>query len=252
MVNVLRMADFHQEVLGKHCRICGKALARFKVRYSCDDRKDELGETFGVAVSGDSADVHPVSFCHGCYNILARARKAREKNRVYTPSIELFSWSPHIASCTVCDHFQKAASGGRPRKKNIGRPSAGSPRSAITHLHTVAPPTFNTGDVRSLISRSVPINDLVCPMCSLIVDRTIQLTTCNRLVCLSCLCSSLSESGFSCPCCRDDHLQDHSTMVCPSPVVMKIIGDILVPCVRCKKQVTTGIYKCTPYNFYLM
>ena len=232
MVNVLRMAEFHQEILGKHCRICGKALARFKVRYSCDHRRDELEGTFGVPVSGDSADVHPVSFCHSCYNVLARARKAKGDNRVYTPSVELFSWSPHVANCAVCDHFQKAASGGRPRKKKIGRPSASSTRSVITHLHTIAPaPFFNTVDVRSLTvqstSSSVPISDLVCPMCSLIVDRPIQLTTCNKLVCLDCLCSSLSEGGFGCPCCRDDHLEDQNTMVCPSPVVMKIIGDLL-------------------------
>ena len=43
------MADFHQDLLRKHCRICAKALAKFKVRYSCVDRCDELEKTFGVA-----------------------------------------------------------------------------------------------------------------------------------------------------------------------------------------------------------
>ena len=252
------MADFHQEVLRKYCRVCGKALAKFKVSYSCADRSDELEKTFGVAVSGDSADVHPVSFCHSCYNVLVRTRKAKEANRLYTPSVEVFSWSPHIvSSCTVCEHFRKAASGGRPKKQKIGRPSANSTRSVITHLHTIAPTSFfNTVDVCSLTvqsaTSSVSISDLVCQLCSSIVDRPIQLTTCNRLVCLNCLCSSLSENGFSCPCCRDDHLRDHNTMVCPSPVVMKIIGDLLVPCDKCNKQVVTGIQKYTPLNLIII
>ena len=143
------------------------------------------------------------------------------------------------------------------RSKKIGRPSANSTRSVITHLHTIAPTSFfNTVDVCSLTvqsaTSSVSISDLVCQLCSSIVDRPIQLTTCNRLVCLNCLCSSLSENGFSCPCCRDDHLRDHNTMVCPSPVVMKIIGDLLVPCDKCNKQVVTGIQKYTPLNLIII
>ena len=214
------------------------------MRYSCADRCDELEKTFGVAVSRDSPDVHPVSFCHGCYNVLVRSRKAKEANKLYTPSVEVFSWNPHTSNCTVCDYFEKAARGGRPRKQKIGRPSAISTHSAIMHLHTTAPSTFfNAVDVHSRTlqsaTSSVSISDLVCPLCSLVVDRPIQLITCNKLVCLNCLCSSLSNNGFS---CIGDHLKDHNTMVCPSPVVMKIIGDLLVSCVKCNKEVVAGIH----------
>ena len=240
------MADYHKEVLRKHCKICAKALAKFKVSYSCADRTDELEKTFRVVISRDSPEVHSVSFCHSCYNVLVRSRKAREANRLYTPSVELFAWSSHNSSCTVCDHFQKAASGGRPRKQMIGHPSACSTCSTIMHLHTLAPTSlFSKVDVHSLTlqstTSSVSIDDLVCPMCSSIVGRPIQLTICNRLICLNCLCSSLSRNGFSCPCCGSDHLKDHNTMVCPSPVVMKIIGDLLVSCEKCHKQVVVGI-----------
>ena len=250
------MADFHKEVLRKHCRVCAKALARFKVSYNCADRSDELEKTFGVVVSRDSPDVHPVSFCHGCYNVLVRSRKAREANRLYTPSVEPFAWSPHTGSCTVCDHFQSVASGGRPRKQKIGRPSSSSTRSAIMHLHTIAPASFfNTVDVHSLTfqstNSSVSIDDLICPLCSFVVNRPIQLTNCNRLVCFNCLCSSLSNNGFSCPCCKTDHLKDHNTMACPSQVVMKIIGDLLVSCVKCKTQIVTGMRMNTALNLKL-
>ena len=223
MVNVLRMADFHQEVLGKHCRICGKALARFKIRYSCADKRYR-----GAGVNLWNSCEWRQCRCTPCV-FLPRLLQHR-------PSVEQFLWTPHNAICTICDHFHKAASGGRPRK--IGGPSASSTRSTIKHLHTIAPEAYFSR-VEST-SSSVSISDLVCPMCSLIVDRPIQLTTCNRLVCLKCLCSTLSKSGFSCPSCRVDHLEDQSTMVCPSPVV-KIIGDLLVPCVKCNKQVATGI-----------
>ena len=60
------------------------------------------------------------------------------------------------------------------------------------HLHDVAPLSyFNTDDVHSLVihshTSSVSTNDLVCRLCSSIVDHPIQLTTCNRLVCMRCL-----------------------------------------------------------------
>lgn len=76
-------------MLTKHCRICAKPLVRFKASYNCVDRRGELGETFGVVVSEDNPDVHPTSFCHGCYNVLVRSRKAREANRVYNPLLQL-------------------------------------------------------------------------------------------------------------------------------------------------------------------
>ena len=35
---IIRVADYHMEVLAKHCRICAKPLARFKVSYRWGDR----------------------------------------------------------------------------------------------------------------------------------------------------------------------------------------------------------------------
>ena len=79
-VNVLRMADFHQEVLGKHCRICGKA--------SCAERSDELERTFGTP-----ADVHLL------LRLLQHSGERKKgQGRKQAVHSELFSWNPH---CTV-------------------------------------------------------------------------------------------------------------------------------------------------------
>ena len=67
------------KVLAEHCW----PLARFRCR-----------DNFGVATKEDNPDVQPPSFCRGCY-MLVHSRKAREENRVYTPTVQLFSWSAH-------------------------------------------------------------------------------------------------------------------------------------------------------------
>ena len=241
------MDDYHMEVLTKHCRVCAKPLARFKVSYRCADRSEALGKTFGLSVKEDNPDVQPPSFCHRCYNVLVRSQKAKEEDRVYTPTVQLFAWSAHTEhSCSVCDHFKRASSGGGPRKHKIGRPSTTSTHSAITHLYAIAPPSlFNPANLNSLAihtcTSSVSTDDLMCHLCSAIVDRPIQLATCNRLVCMECLCTSLREKGFCCPCCGSDHLHDFNTMVQPSPVVMKVLGDLQVTCKKCRQQIAAGI-----------
>ena len=119
------------EALTKHCRVCTKPLARFKVSYRCADRSDALERTFGVAIKEDNPDVQPPLFCHSCYNVLVRSQKAKEEKRVYTPTVQLFAWNAHTEdSFTVCDYFQKASCGGRPRKTEDW--------SSIDHQHTLS------------------------------------------------------------------------------------------------------------------
>ena len=73
------------EVLTKHCRVCAKPLARFKVSYRCADRSEALGKSFGLSVKEDNPDVQPPSFCHSCYNVLVRSQKAKEENECTLP-----------------------------------------------------------------------------------------------------------------------------------------------------------------------
>ena len=76
------------EVLTKHCRVCAKPLARFKVSYRCADRSEALRKTFGLSVKEDNPYVQPPLFCHSCYNVLVRSQKAKEENRVYTLTVQ--------------------------------------------------------------------------------------------------------------------------------------------------------------------
>ena len=170
------MADYHKEVLDKHCRVCAKPLSRFKVSYRCADWSAALEKAFGLAVNTDNPDVHPSSFCHGCYNVLTRSRKAEEENRVYTPTVKLFSWRAHTEDgCTPCDHFKKVSCGGRPRKLKIGRPSTTSTHSAITHLYTIAPPSLLHPSDQAVAAyshtSSLTTSDLVCQLCLLSIAQ---------------------------------------------------------------------------------
>ena len=140
--------------------------------------------------------------------------------------------------------------------RRLCRPSNGSARSAVTHLYNIAPPSFFvTTDARSLTLRShtssLSTDDLVCQLCRAVVDRPIQLTTCNTLVCMACLSESLRNSEYHCPWCKGDHVEDLNTMVCPSSVVMKVLGDLLVTCDNCKSEIIAGtchIHDCACIN----
>ena len=236
-IMIFRMADYHKEILANHCRVCAKLLAKFKMSYRCADKAVELEKVFSIVVSSDTPPlVHPLCFCHSCYNVLAQAKKAMAQKRPYNPAIQQFTWSAHSdLDCAVCDHFQNVSSGGRPRKRKVGRPSTSSTRAAMAHCHQIAPSSFfEAADYRSLViqsySSSVLIDDFACQLCSRVVNRPIQLTVCNKLICLACLCKSLDEREFCCPCCGSDHLKDHRTMVQPFPIVIKILGDFHVSC----------------------
>ena len=59
-------------------------------------------KAFGLSVKEDNPDVQPLSFHHSCYNMLVRSQKAKEENRVYTPTVQLFAWSAHTEDSCVC------------------------------------------------------------------------------------------------------------------------------------------------------
>ena len=105
-----------------------------------------------------------------------------------------------------------------------------------------------------MLSHQLCPNDFTCHLYFSIVDQPIQLTTCNRLVCMECLCASMREKGFCCPCCSSDHLHDLNTMVRPSPVVMNVL-DLQVICKKCMQQIAAGTCILTNYiiiNWYTL
>ena len=245
------MATYHQNELKRFCRVCGQKISKNRVSFSCQQHADNIAKTFGVLCSDDNPDLHPPFICHGCYSIMSRSKKAMKEGKQYHHGVEVFSWSSHSPDqCSVCDHFEKVSTGGRPKKskrRHSGRPATISTRSAVDHIHSIAPPSFfptheaPAREVTQLDSTSVVTAELVRKLCSRILDQPVQLTECNNLVCMNCISKALEESGdLLCPCCNGDHVRDFSTLVHPTSVVMTVLGDHKVTCSLCKNSIASG------------
>ena len=158
-----------------------------RVQYVCEPQSEILAEVFGVLLCKDDPKIHPSLLCHSCYCTVMKAKAAIEDGRQYTPSVIVFTWEAHSTDhCRTCDHFESAYSGGRRKKRK--RPASISARTAISHIRSIAPFSFNTPDVSMDDSHST---NLLCRLCSKLLDRPVLLTSCNSLVCKS----------FICPCC---------------------------------------------------
>ena len=199
-----RMAEYHQKELKKFCWVCGERISRNRVSFSCQQHADNIAQTFELFCRDDNPDVHPPVICHGCFSIMTRSKKAAEEGKQYHHSVKTFSWTSHSPDeCTVCEHFEKVSSGGQPKKmrRKSGRPATISTSSAVDHIHSIAPPSFfptndtSAREVTQPDSNSVISAELVCKLCTKMLDQPIQLTECNNLVCMKCLCKALEESG---------------------------------------------------------
>ena len=139
------MADFHQNQLQKFFRVCGKLMYKDRVQYVCEPQSEILAEVFGVLLCKDDPKIHPSLLCHSCYCTVMKAKAAIEDGGQYTPSVTVFTWEAHSTDhCRTCDHFESAYSGGRRKKrKHPGRPASISARTAISHIRSIAPSSFN-------------------------------------------------------------------------------------------------------------
>ena len=86
--------------LDKHCRVCGGRLKKAKggvhqVTHICSDNKEVLLVTFGLDVSLDTPDIHPLRFCNSCYAACLRQATAALKGAPFHHSIDVFSWTQH-------------------------------------------------------------------------------------------------------------------------------------------------------------
>ena len=191
------------EVLTKYCRVCAKPLARFKVSYKCADRSDVLERTFGVAVEDDNPDTQLLSFCHSCTKCGCVHRRQRRKIGctlpLYSCLLGVHTQSIAVLSVTILRNIEWWASEKAGDRSSINHQHTFSHRTPVHHRSTkfVCPVNLHSPVVHSCTS-SVSIDDLVCHLCSFVVDRPIHLMTCNRL-CMSSLCTSLREKGFCCP-----------------------------------------------------
>ena len=177
--------EFHQQLLEKHCRVCGKRLLKAKVKtskvpvYQCSDHTDTLLSCFGIDLSDDASSTHPGSQI--CYVVTKRAARANTDGVPYTHSTTIMSWTgsrvvvlierKHVNNTYV--NTLKEFDGGRAKQErpqdNQGCRSGEPPRSILQHMDALAPPSL------------LPPEDLA-PECYGEKDVTVKLD------CLICMC----------------------------------------------------------------
>ena len=232
----------HSAWLEDCCRVCGGRLNKYRVSYDChtDQNKQRL-LAIQVSVENDTNEIHPRRFCHACYNTCTRACNAAMKGKHYSTKLEKFAWVAHEEGCSVCSHFEGVKCGRKPKKTSSGRPSY-KVQDLVYALKQKSPPSvFSDKQLRQKVSE-VQI-DLVCPLCSMAVDRPLLITTCNKIVCLDCCIAHIYQHpDLSCPCCGPIHLLDNSTVITAPPVILTLLKSMEIVCERCGVKIPVGMY----------
>ena len=239
--------DHHSAALQQLCRVCGRCTHPAKKKrsvYPCKNYQTELKDTFDISIISDNPLVHPAYFCQTCKTALYNVKDGKSS----TLATKVCSWEPHQPNqCSTCLRAKEAQRGGRPAKRK-GRPATISTRSAIAHVQSIAPPSFVPPEhvnvpvvVSTPFEYGVTLEDLSCNMCRKVLNQPLTLTTCNSLVCASCLLEWLSKcpESLPCPCCSET-LTDFTTIEV-APLIQKLLGGLLVTCM-CGKNVAKQDY----------
>ena len=221
--------EYHQNQLAKHCRVCGKAVKGYAHSVNKDHRN--LLAVAGIDTNQDSKEVHPNSFCNGCYLTLQQMQAAALSGNVRETALRLFQWVPHQDGCPICKHFVSSERGGRPRKQKNprGRPKDGK-RALHQHILTISTPSYMV-DSKFEMSRfsagSVPLAHLQCRLCQHIVDQPIE-TYHHHLMCATCLRGCINDDSWCCPCGDPSHHLSVESLQKPSEVVLKLHATLLI------------------------
>lgn len=113
-------------------------------------------------------------------------------------------------------------------------------------MEDVAPESlFPSEDPEPKCSVSAIKGILCCPVCTLLLDRPIELG-CGTILCLKCCKSWVQfqcKQSLSCPCCYD-HRLDSSHIRPPPSLVVSLLNGLLVHCTRmCGKIVRVDHYQ---------
>ena len=124
------------------CRVCGKAVKGYA--HSVNEEHRNLLAVAGIDTSQDSKEVHPNSFCNGCYLTLRQMQAADLSGNVRETTLCPFQWVPHQEGCLVCEHFASSERGGRPRKRKnpCGRPKEDGKQALHQHILAISPPSY--------------------------------------------------------------------------------------------------------------
>jgi hypothetical protein len=170
--------------------------------------------------------------------------RAKSAGKDYNPALDKFEWVEHSDGCMVCQKLGRSNSRGRkPKVAPAGRPTDHL-LDLIATIKERAPPSLLLDfSLRERVSHHPSVDkDLTCPLCHLLLDRPVNLATCNKLVCLACCIGHLyKHTDLSCPCCGSAHKLDGSTVIPASPLIQKLVQDTKVPCEQCQQPVLAGI-----------
>lgn len=138
--------------------------------------------------------------------------------------------------------------GGQNRKvaKHPGRVSGETPTSVCQHLEKVAPKSFfPLEDPQPKCYDLAVMQDLCCPVCTMLLDRPIELG-CGTILCLKCIKSWVQfqcSHSLTCPCCYGKRLES-SHIRHPPTLVVSLLKGLLVHCSKeCGKIVRVDNYK---------
>ena len=136
--------------------------------------------------------------------------------------------------------------GGQNRKetKNRGRPSGETAKAVIDHIKSIAPQSLLPSEDQSPHYHETSLTQkLTCPLCSNIFSKPVELS-CGGIVCADCCCKRIQSTlSLSCPCCSD-HSLNSSTVKSPSPLLVSLLEDLLISCLKqCGKVVKVHQYE---------
>lgn len=187
-----------------------------------DPCKAVLSSVYGISVETETEDIYPPIVCNSCYLGLRRASLNQDSG----PILKVSSWSAHSEeSCPVCT----TSSGGRPKKRNRGRPSESDEdyiiRNILRKIKSINTPEFAPFPLlKSLFLPSPYIEHLLCKSCHCVPNQPIEVLTCRHYLCTSCI----NSENLSCPCNGITLLPDQLSS--PSELAVGVMGSLLLHC----------------------
>ena len=243
---------FHQQALGKICRICTnrvKVSPRGNSTKQASEYMKELFNAYGISTWEDTADQHPSKLCEKCARKL---RHCKSGTRFYTvKSLQnkqhiQRDWPKHTrtGNCFVCDLFTQQSKGGPQSKPKAGRPKTGSTCSSPLPFSIYNDNIFdhssdNSQDTEYPISFDIIGHQweqslFTCGLCLCILGKPSVQTPCQHNYCAQCLtrCYRYALSAtINCPLCNQ---QANYSEITESPRVLKVqLENLNVICTRC-------------------
>lgn len=74
------------------CRICAKPTKKFRTSYLVEKYRKSLETVFDVDIGKDEAAIHPLRFCHSCYNVMKRYEQAVRSGKYYMHQVSVYTW----------------------------------------------------------------------------------------------------------------------------------------------------------------